>query len=336
MAEVVEAVVVREIAARDNTTLVALERAQIDHQVATAKAYPRSLQEFKETALAMATLDVETAESMTYAIPRDGKVVEGPSVRLAEIAGSCWGNTRYGARVIEVGDEFLTARGMCIDLQRNVAIEIDIRRSIVGKRGRFNSSMIQTVGQAACAIALRNAIFKVVPMAFIKPIMEQAKKVAAGDVKSLNQRRDAALLWFKEKGVKAEQVLGLLGVHGKDDVTLSHIAQMSAIRTAIKDGEGTLEDFFKSDSSVVVSAALDLTPASVKAEDDPKDRETARADAPVIEATLVEDQLDPKPNPKKAKKNAPEQRPNAPEQRLNAPELSQTSLKQDEIDSLFS
>lgn len=322
MSETVEAVVVRE-ASRDNSTLVALERAQIDQQVATAKAYPRSLQSFKETATSMATIDVETAESMTYAIPRDGKVVEGPSVRLAEIAGSCWGNTRYGARVIEIGDEFLTARGMCIDLERNVAIEIDIRRSITGKKGRFNANMIQTVGQAACAIALRNAIFKVVPMAFIKPIMEQAKKVAAGDVKSLNQRRDAALLWFKEKGVKPEQVLGLLGVQGKDDVTLAHIAQMSAIRTSIKDGEATLEDFFKPNAtSNVTPDSLDAftNPTSVTAEDDPQ----KRGSEPVVEATLVEE---PKPEPKpepKAKKQKPEPTP-APKQH-----------EQDELDALFS
>lgn len=287
MSEAIEAVVVRE-----SSTLVALERAQIDQQVATAKAYPRSIQTFKDAALTMATIDQETAESMTYAIPRDGKIVEGPSVRLAEIAGSCWGNVRYGARVVEISDEFLTARGMCYDLERNVAIEIDVRRRIVNKSGkRFGSDMIQTTGQAACAIALRNAIWKVIPMAFIKPIMEQAKRVAAGDVKSLNQRRDAALLWFREKGVKPEQVLGLLGVPGKEDVTLAHIAQMSAIRTSIKDGEATLEDFFKASATANVTPdnlEAFIQPVSVKAEDDPQ----KRGPEPVVEATLVEE---PKP-----------------------------------------
>lgn len=335
MPEVIETTAV---VVRDNSTLVALERAQIDQQIATAKAYPRSLQSFKDNASSMATYDQETAESMTYAIPRDGKVVEGPSVRLAEIAGSCWGNTRYGARVIEIGDEFLTARGTCIDLERNVAIEIDVRRSIMGKKGRFNSNMIQTVGQAACAIALRNAIFKVVPMAFIKPIMEQAKKVAAGDAKSLNARRDAALAWFKEKNIRTEQVLGLLGVQGKDDVTLVHIAQMSAIRTSIKDGEATLEDFFKSNTTTVVTESLDTAaftnPASVKGEDDPAQRNSTTTSAVVpvtdtiVEATLVEE---PKPEPEKPKdarkaKAKPEPEPAKPKR----------SAEDEELDKLFS
>jgi hypothetical protein len=243
----------------------------------------------------MATFDEETAESMAYLLPgrtENGKPIEGPSVRLAEVAGSCWGNVRYGARVIETGEEYLTARGYCYDLERNVAIEIDVRRSIVGKKGRYSANMIQTVGQAACAIALRNAIFKVIPMAFIKPALEAAKKVAAGDIKSLGVRRDTALAWFKEKGIKPEQVFGFLGIAGKDDVTLTHLQQMSAIRTSIKDGEATLEDFFKNATTNITPDSLDAftKPASVTAEDDPK-KEHTRSDQsmPVVEAQLAEE-----------------------------------------------
>lgn len=332
MAEtVVEAVVVRESTARDNSTLVALERAQIDQQIATAKAYPRSLQSFKEMATSMATIDVETAEAMTYLLPgrnENGKPIEGPSVRLAEIAGSAWGNCRYGARVIEVGEDFLTARGMCIDLERNVAIEIDVRRSIVGKKGRFGANLIQVVGQAACAIALRNAIFKVIPMAFIKPAWEAAKKVASGDEKTLVARRDAALAWFKEKGIKAEQVLGLLGVQGKDDVSLAHLAQMSAIRTSIKDGEAALEDFFK--QSAVTNATPEsleafTQPASVKAEDDPQQR----GPQPVVEATLVEE---PKPESKKTKKKDEPKVEAGPQRTYEGG----TQLPKDDLEALFS
>lgn len=292
------------VVVRDNSTLVALERAQIDQQIATAKAYPRSLQQFKDNVLTMATLDQETSESMTYALPRDGKLIVGPSVRLAEIAGSCWGNVVYGASIIEEGQEFLTARGVCYDLERNVKIAIDVRRSIVGKRGRYSANQIQVVGQAASAIALRNAIFKVIPMAFIKPAWEAARKVAAGDEKSLTARVDAALLWFKDKNVKPQQVFGLLGVAGKGDVTLEHLQQMTAIRVAVKDGESTLEDFFKESKAAVVSADLDAftSPTAVTASDDPKER--GPQTAPVVEATVVAaapapEKVEPKKDAKK-------------------------------------
>jgi hypothetical protein len=239
------------LSVRDNSTLVALERATIDQQIATAKAYPRSVERFKQDVLSMATLDRETAESMTYQLPRDGKLIEGPSIRLAEIAGTCWGNVRYNAEVIEVGDEFLTAQGRCHDLERNVDIALRVRRRIVNKWGkRFGVDMIATTGQAACSIALRNAIFRVIPFAFLKPVIEKAKHVAAGDEKTLAARRDAAMLWFKERDIKPEWVFALLStderkVKGKDDVTLEHIGQLLGIRNAVKDGEAKILDFFE-------------------------------------------------------------------------------------------
>jgi hypothetical protein len=229
----------------DTATIVALQKADIDQQVATARAFPRDITSFKAHCLSMATLDQETADSMYYQLPRDGKLLEGPSIRLAEIAASCWGNVRYGARVIEVGDTYLTARGVCHDLERNTYMEIDVRRRIVNKYGkRYNDDMIQTTGLAACAIALRNAVFKVVPAAYIKPVLEAAKRVAAGDEKTLAARRDAALLYFKEKGVKADYVYALLGVKGKEDVGLEHISKLVGVRNAIKDGETTVEELF--------------------------------------------------------------------------------------------
>lgn len=250
--------------ASDNSTLMALTRAEIDMQVTTAKAYPRSLEQFRLDVMAMATVDEETAESMYYVLPRDGKTIEGPSVRLAEIAGSCWGNVRYGARVIEVGDEYLVARGACYDLQRNVAIEIDVRRRITKRDGsRFNADMIQTAGLAACAIALRNSIFKVVPAAYIKPVLEKAKQVAAGDAKSLEANRTAVIEYFEKKGIKAERLFQLFGVRGKSEIMLDHIGKAKGIVTAIKDGEAKMEDFFPAGAPATVVKIDSLAGAKV-------------------------------------------------------------------------
>ena len=66
-----------------SAALAALNRSEIDIQIQTAKRFPRSISQFKKTALAMATIDEETAGSMFYKVPRSGKTIEGPSVRLA-------------------------------------------------------------------------------------------------------------------------------------------------------------------------------------------------------------------------------------------------------------
>src|SRR5687767_2260566 len=99
------------------TALEQITRGEIDMQVATAKRYPRSISNFKQKAMEMATLDEETAESCFYNLPRDGKEIQGPSARLAEIVASAWRNTRSGARVIANDGKSITAQGFCHDLE---------------------------------------------------------------------------------------------------------------------------------------------------------------------------------------------------------------------------
>ena len=64
-----------------------IERANVDTQVATAKQYPRDIKRAINNSIAMATMDVQTAQSMGYALPRGGKPITGPSVHLAKLVG---------------------------------------------------------------------------------------------------------------------------------------------------------------------------------------------------------------------------------------------------------
>src|SRR5690606_7715376 len=151
----------------------------VDVQISTAKRFPRSIKAFKDMAMAMATLDEETAESCFYALPRGGKTVEGPSARLAEIVASAWGNMRIEGRPIAEDDRFVTSRGTAWDLQTNVAFAFESRRRITDKQNRrYNDDMIGVTANAATSIALRNAVFKAVPSAFWRPIYLRCREVA--------------------------------------------------------------------------------------------------------------------------------------------------------------
>ena len=59
--------------------------AQIDSQVSTAKKYPRNLRKLTDNAIAIVTIDKDTAASCNYAVPRGGKSITGPTVHLAKI-----------------------------------------------------------------------------------------------------------------------------------------------------------------------------------------------------------------------------------------------------------
>jgi hypothetical protein len=223
----------------------AIQKAEIDQQMTTARAFPRSLKRFTNECMDMATLSEEVAESCLYALPRGGKTIEGASARFAEIIQSAWGNTRAGARVIEEGDKFVTAEGTFHDLERNNITTMHVKRRITDKDGRrYNDDMIMTTGNAACSIAHRNAVLKGIPKPFWNPMYQAARKVAMGDIKSLANKRSEALLYLQKAHVSEVMVLARLGVEGIEDIGLDELAILKGAIAAIKSGELTVEQAF--------------------------------------------------------------------------------------------
>lgn len=221
------------------------ERAEIDARIATAHKYPRNITTFREQALAMATMDEETAESCYYQLPRGGKTIEGPGIRLAEIVNSAWGNMDCCAWVHEIQDHWVVARAYAHDLEKNVRVSFEVRRRITDKYGkRYNEDMILVTANAACAISLRNAIFRVVPKAYVDHVMQAAKKVAIGDASTLATRRAKALAYFNSLNVTNDQILAFLKKPGIDDVDLKDLETLTGLKTAIKEGATTVEEIF--------------------------------------------------------------------------------------------
>jgi hypothetical protein len=228
-----------------NPVVEALTRAEIDSQIATAKKYPRSLDRFYKDAVQMACMNESVASSIMYSIPRDGKQITGPSVRMSEIVASAFGNIRVEARIVEIGDDSVTARAMCLDLERNNAQTVEVRQRIKKSNGkRYTEDMINVTAQSAMSKAKRNAIFSVVPRVYVEPIMEEARKVAVGDQKTLGARRTAMLAHFASLGITAAQVYACVGVTGEADITLDKLAQLKGYATAIKTNEVDIDTVF--------------------------------------------------------------------------------------------
>ena len=78
-------------------------------------------------------------------------------------------------------------------------------------------------GNAAASIALRNAIFRVVPRAYIDGVYEKARQVAVGDAKTLGERRESLLQRFEKLGVTRDRVFARLEKRGIDDVYLLRV-----------------------------------------------------------------------------------------------------------------
>ena len=227
------------------TSLESTERAQTDIQISTAKQYPRNIQVVKQKMLSFATLDEETAASCFYSLPRAGKTIKGPSVRLAEIAIACYGNIKAGAQIVNNDGRNVTARAFCFDLENNVTIAIEKNRKITNREGKtFSEDMQTTTSNAACSIALRDAIFKVVPLALVKPIYEKAMQVAIGDAKSLSERRTVALNQLSKVTATEDMVLYKLGYDDIEQITDKDLMNLFGMFNAIKDGESTVDELF--------------------------------------------------------------------------------------------
>jgi hypothetical protein len=182
-----------------SSSLEAINRSEIDVQIATAHKFPRSLANFQKRAMEMATLDTETAESCIYRRPvgtqPDGsmKFAEGASVRMAEIVAASYGNIRTGARIVEQTERQVKAQGVCHDLESNNYSTSEVIESTVSKNGNpYPERMRVVVAKAALAKARRDAIFQVVPKALAKRVIDEARKVAVGDTHTLSDRRDRA------------------------------------------------------------------------------------------------------------------------------------------------
>lgn len=233
------------------SAIEAISRAEVDMQITTAKRYPRQLAKVKSDMLSFATLDEETAQSCFYSLPRGGKNIQGPSIRMAEIAVACYGNLRAGTRIIETvtkGDApHVVLQAVCHDLEKNTAITIEKRRRIVGKKsknGQIDEDDINLAANAGSAIAFRDAVFKVVPGALIRPVYEQAKRVAIGDAKTLEDRRAKAIEAFGKMGVAQDRVLAVIEKASVDEVTIADLETLIGLHTAIKDGQTTIDESF--------------------------------------------------------------------------------------------
>lgn len=306
---------------------VQLQKAEIDQLVTTARAFPRSLKHVQTRIMSMATLDEESAEECIYALPRGGKPIRGPSIRFAEILKQSYGNCQSAARVVHVDkvEKYVEAEGVFIDLETNSKSTARVRRRISGRNGAvFNDDMIIVTGNAACSIAMRNAILAGVPKPLWRRAYEQVQATITGDVTTLSENREKAFKALAAFGVKPEQVFVALGVEGVEDISVDHIATLRGMYSALKNGEATVEEMFvgtvkaASDHQKVSNplndepAPQNASAASVEAEQSNTARETsALTGEPAIEQDTISEPSAPPADEAAAGEVAPSPHPAA-------------------------
>ena len=269
------------IEVKQSEMLSAINRAEVDIQIATAKQYPRDLGAVLNKIETYATMDRETAEDCFYVLRRKGAngqdtVIEGLSVRMAEIIAGAWGNLRVQTRIIGNDGKMITAQAICHDLETNFAVSKEVKRSILTSKGYTYSQDMQVVtGNAAAAIAFRNAVLTVIPKAVTKRIVNEVKKVALGQSIDLEMSRQNVVAYYAKLGVTEKQLLEYLGVSKIEEIDKQGIYELRATANAIKEGTTTVKETF-------------VKPAAIKADEEKetKKKSTAKdkADAAIQQA----------------------------------------------------
>lgn len=229
----------------DVSSIGNLTRAEIDQQIATAHKFPRDIQRFGRDAKALVTVSEEIADECVFGVKRGGEVIVGPSIRFAEIISHCYGNSRQATRIINEGQEFITAQGIFHDLEKNVAFSGEVQRRIVNSKGvRYGVDLIGVTGNAAASIALRNAILRAIPKPlWIGPYLA-ATAVISGGVRDLSTRRESALIWLEKLGVHPDRVFAALGVRNEAQIDGQTLITLRALIQSVKDNDARLEDVF--------------------------------------------------------------------------------------------
>lgn len=275
--------------------LEAINRSEIDMQIATARRFPRDVEQAKKRIVSLACQDKNIAYNCFYHLERTEKkqdehgqwrdtktVIEGLSVRMAEIIATSWGNLRCAARIIGNDGKQITAQGVCHDLETNVAISVENNRSITNKQGKTYSQDMQIVtGNAACAIAFRNAVLKVVPKVVIGNIIQQIETKAREEIQQRGipeQWRDCVAA-FQRMGVKESELLDWLGEgRTRADIVADDIMRLGGVYTAIQEGTTTVAECFHQPKAQAqqAQAAVDAANDAKKKAEEAMKRNTAK------------------------------------------------------------
>jgi hypothetical protein len=267
--EVVPVPVAKGLTLESRSLAVQLQQSEFQARLEWAYTHPRNIHRAMEAMVVMATMSEEAAASMSYDVPRGGKIIAGQSIRFAEVAKQAWKHGNSNAYVISINREekFVVVQGTYYDFESDNGGDCTVQRSIQDRNGKiFTDDMINLTCNAACAIAKRNAILEGIPRAAWMPAWEAARRKAAGGVEGFAKKRQEVLKHFMQTGIAPDRVLSALGVRSEAALTGEHITTLRGMWSALQNGEATLDDLFPS-----IKVAVPVEPSS---DAPPKKRKT--------------------------------------------------------------
>ena len=234
--------------------------SEIQAAVVLAKQFPRDYETCWE-ALMSACRRKTLAGMATYAYPRGGKQISGPSVNLARVAAQCFKNFRWGLDVIRDDDEYIQIQGWAWDVENNTKVTADDRFKKLTQRKKDGKTVWVTPDERDLrelvnrrgALLVRNCILHIVPPDFIEDAVGVCKKTKSDSIKDPKGEAKKLILEFQNLLVTVDMLRKFVG--HSDSWSADEIVRLGEIRDAIRDGNSKREAFFDMTKTGAVDAA---------------------------------------------------------------------------------
>jgi len=239
-------------ASRDNA-LVAVEQSRAIQEVQAAlviaKQFPRDEIAARSNILE-ACKRQKLAAVAVYSYPRGGALVEGPSIRLAEMLAQYWGNITCGIRELERTQGVSKMEAFAWDQQTNTRItrQFDVNHVRETKQGRYAITDSRDIYEHTAnqgARRLRACILSIVPGHIVDEALDQCRKTLAGQGggEPLEDRAMKLVRAFSEFSVTRDMIEARIG-HKIEAISEFEVADLRKIYNALRDGMGDREDYF--------------------------------------------------------------------------------------------
>jgi hypothetical protein len=265
------------------------------------------------------------AETAAYAFPRGGKMVIGPTIRLAEMMASAYGNLEYGLRELSQNAGTSEMEAYCWDLETNVisSQRFTVQHKSLAKDAKDLTQSRDIYERTANdgARRLRSRIFAILPPDLIEAAEMECKKTLAGQSQEpLIDGIRRMTSEFDKLGINATMIAEHLG-HPIDQMLPEELSDLRQIFRSIRDGQSKAGEWFAPKGSGTAAA---MTEALKKPAP-----QTSSGSEPLTTATAIPKPVEAAVAKRKPKENAAQSATTPPPMVAKTPEIDEDTEEMD-------
>ncbi len=222
--------------------------AEVQAQVLMSKQFPRDEVRAVDKILNECTR-IRLAEASTYAYPKGGQMIEGPSIRLAEAIARNWGNLDFGIKEIDQTNGESSVIAYCWDLENNIreSKSFKVKHWRHTKQGGYALTDPRDIYELVAnqgARRLRSCILGVIPGDVVDSALEQCALTMTAKADTSKEAVAKLLEAFKPYKVEKSHIEKFIGSR-IEAIKPAQVIKLRTIYASLKDSMSKAWDWFE-------------------------------------------------------------------------------------------